>query len=104
MVISSPQKYRVNHPKQVPCVNIYHIGVILSFQNIDDYIDSLPADAHPYLDKVLDWDVSRKDADRIRIAAEMDGWDRNLAPHLGLTHTNIQDIKEKYPHQELYQR
>ena len=53
----------------------------------------MPSDAHPYLDKQLDWDNGGVDKDLNEMAREMVEWEERLSTHLEMKHSEIQDIK-----------
>ena len=57
------------------------------------YVSSLPTSAHPHL---IDWDSEGVDRDLNEIALHMLGWEERLCTPLGLTATDIHDIKEEY--------
>ena len=50
----------------------------------------------PYLGKVLDYDSQGVDRDLSEIARHMRQWEEQLAVPLGLTQTDIDDIKERH--------
>ena len=72
--------------------------------NEEDYLRYLPPAARPYLDKELDWDNDGVERDLCEIADQMSDWETKLAVPLGLTLTDIHDIKSKHPNQPVLQR
>lgn len=58
------------------------------------YVEKLiPAQCRHKLEKKLDFDHNGVDTDLTKIASTMTNWEVNLATKLGLTPTNIKDIK-----------
>ena len=56
------------------------------------HMSLLPPPAHPYIDKMVDWD-NNTDKDLYKIARHMLRWE-SLAPQLGLDHVEVDDIKK----------
>jgi hypothetical protein len=75
-------------------VNNYYTHFMLP--SLIAYVSSLPASAHPHLNKLLDWD-NRIDEDLTEIAHHMLNWEEKLCTHLGLTAEDAHDIKAKHP-------
>ena len=57
------------------------------------YLSSLSPHVHPFLEQQLDWDHGGVDVDLNEIADHMLDWEDRLSAHLGLTRTDIRDIK-----------
>ena len=68
------------------------------------YVSTLPASARPHLEQLLDWGHGGVDKDLCEIAHHMLNWEVQLAPHLGLTSTDISDIKTIYSNNPALQR
>jgi hypothetical protein len=67
------------------------------------YVSSLPASAHPHLDRQLDWD-NQINKDLIEIALHMLHWEVRLRVHLGLTDKDVHDIKANHSNSPELQR
>ena len=70
----------------------------------EDYVSSkLPANAHCYLEKQLDWDNDYQ-RDIIKIARDMLHWEEKLVGHMELTPRDIHDTRLKFPESPELQR
>ncbi len=77
----------------------YHIE-----RDFQSYVSSLPASAHPYLERELDWGHGGVETDLSTIADHMLNWEEKLSTQLGLTPVDIHDIKETYRDKPVLQR
>ena len=79
------------------------IMIILLLLSGVGLVASYPISATSHLKLRLDWD-NDIEKDLIEIAYHMVDWEEKLCPHLGLTHTEIHDIKAKYKDNPVLQR
>ena len=70
--------------------------MILDAADYDWYVSSLPDNALPYLEELLDWDNEGVDKDLFGIAYHMIHWEETLSAHLGLTEVDIDDIQHEW--------
>ena len=61
------------------------------------YRSHLPVDVRPHLERQLDWGHGGVDRDLNEIADQSLDWEEKLFVPLGLTATDISDIKKKEP-------
>ena len=59
------------------------------------YISLLPDTAYNHLNEELDYNNKGVDVDLNEIAEDMTEWEERLTSYLGLTRTNIHDIKKE---------
>ena len=67
------------------------------------YVSSLPADARPHLERQLDFGHGGVEKDLYEIASHMLNWEE-ISALLGLTATDISDIKDMHPNKPALQR
>ena len=68
------------------------------------YLSCLPVDAHPHLERQLDWGHGGVDRDLNEIADHSLDWEEKLSVPLGLTATDISDIKTMHQNKPQLQR
>ena len=68
------------------------------------YLSRLPVDAHPHLERQLDWGHEGVDRDLNEIANHSLDWEEKLSVPLGLTATDISDIKTMHQNKPQLQR
>ena len=78
--------------------------ILLCLVSIDltFYVSSLPACARPHLELQLDQGHKGIDKDLSGISDHMLHWEEKLSTHLGLTPTDIHDIKKDFQGQVLH--
>ena len=69
------------------------------------YVSQLPDNTRPYLSKQLDWEHGGVDKDLNEIADHfLLNWEEKISAHLGLTGTDIHDIKNMHQNKPILQR
>ena len=77
------------------------VDQVLDFQA---YVSQLPVNAHSYLSKQLDWEHGGVDKDLNEIANHLLHWEEKISVQLGLTGTDIYDIKNIHQNKPILQR
>ena len=89
-----------------PCPPWIHSTLQLHVTGPDyqSYLSRLPVDARPHLELQLDCGHEGVDRDLNEIADHSLDWEEKLSVPLGLTATDISDIKKKYQNEPALQR